>query len=173
MFPTWTSAALYALLPLVVVPIILIGSLLPNGAITVASGAAVIALSVYFTFLNGGYGLLAGPSNLTSVIVWLLGLLLLFAAWILALADAAQGRRWRWLLPLTLSAYLSFCALLALAISPDPCLFQPGLNVGPGGLQCGAPDQALHLLTLVGCYIGALTALLYSLRDTLPGRAAR
>lgn len=173
-FSIWASAAPYALLPLVIVPLILIGRLLPNGAITATSGAAVIALSFFFTFLNGGYGLSSmGPTGLTSVIVWLLGLLLVFAAWTLALADATQARRWRWLLPLTLSAYLSFCALLALAISPDPCLFQPGRNVGPGGLQCGAPDQALHLLTVIGCYIGALTALLYSLRDTIPGRAAR
>lgn len=171
MLSPWAGIALWSLLPLAIVPLILIGRLLPNGASTATSGAAVITLSFFFTFLNGGYGLPARPTNPTSAIVWLLGLLLLLAAWILALADAAQGRRWRWLLPLTLSAYLSFCALLALAISPDPCPFQPGQDIGPG-LQCGQPDQILHLLTLAGCYIGALTALLYSLRDTIPGRSA-
>lgn len=172
MSTVWASVALWALLPLAIIPFILIGRLLPDGAITATSGAAVIALSVFFTFLNGGYGFMFQPAqaSLASYIVWLLGLILLFAAWALAFADAAQGRHWRWLAPLTVTAYLSFVALLALASVPDPCLTAVLPTVGLGGVQCGAPDQALRLLTLVCCYIGALTALLYSLRDTLPKR---
>ncbi|MGH2501888.1 MAG: hypothetical protein ACRDID_05140, partial [Ktedonobacterales bacterium] len=81
--------------------------------------------------------------------------------------------RRRWLLPLTVTAYLSFGALLALSMMPDPCLTELLPTVGLGAFLCGQPDQILHPLTLVGCYIGALTALLYSLRDTFPGRATR
>jgi hypothetical protein len=169
----WASIALYALLPLAIVPLVLIGRLLPNGAITATSGAAVIALSVFFTFFNGGYGLVSSQTSGASVIVWLLGLLLLFAAWTLAFTDAAQGRRWRWLIPLTVTAYLSFAALIALVALPDPCLLAPGQPIGVSDLQCGAPDQTAHLLTLIGCYIGPLTTLLYSLRDTLPRRQPR
>lgn len=173
MTPAWASIALYALLPLAIVPLVLVGRLLPNGAITATSGAAVIALSVFFTFLNGGYGLNSAQASLSTVIVWLLGLLLLFAAWTLAFTDAAQGRRWRWLFPLTVAVYLSFAALISLAALPDPCALAPGQPAGMSGLQCGAPDQTAHLLTVVGCYLGPLTALLYSLRDTLPHRQPR
>ena len=173
MTSVWASIALYALLPLAIVPLVLIGRLLPNGAITATSGAAVVTLSVFFTFFNGGYGLVSSQTSLASVIVWLLGLLLLFAAWTLAFTDAAQARRWRWLIPLTVTAYLSFAALIAVAALPDPCALAPGQPIGMSGLQCGAPDQTAHLLVVIGCYIGPLTALLYSLRDTLPRRQPR
>lgn len=174
MLSAWGTVAAWALLPLAIVPVILIGKLLPNGAITATSGAAVIALSVFFTFLNGGYGLVSAPqASLATVIVWLLGLILAFAAWALALADAAQGRRWRWLIPLTVAIYLSFAALISLASLPDPCILAPGQTSGLGGVSCGAPDQTTHILVVIGCYIGPLTALLYSLRDTLPRREPR
>lgn len=175
MLSQWMLVALVAAAPLVVAIAILIGARLPNGTITITSGAAVIAFTIFFAFLGGGAGLSGdtAPNSPLNPLVWIIGMILLLAAWTLAFADAVQARRWRWAAPLTVATYLSFCALLSLAVRPDPCLFVPPQGFGAGGAQCAAPNQSLQLIVLIGCYIGPLTAHLYSLRDTLPHATAQ
>ena len=56
MLSQWSLIALYGAAPLVVAIAILIGARLPNGTITITSGAAVVALTIFFAFLGGGPG---------------------------------------------------------------------------------------------------------------------
>lgn len=159
--------ALFAALPLVVVVTILIGNALPNGAITITSGAAVIAFTTFF--LTGGYGVADHPSSssVTTPLAWVSAIILLLAAWTLASADAARAHYWGWLALLSVTAYLSFWAILTITAQPAPCLITPSA-IGPIVVSCVAPSASLQLLVRVGCFIAPLAAQLYSLRDTLP-----
>lgn len=139
--------ALFAALPLVVVVTILIGNALPNGAITITSGAAVIAFTTFF--LTGGYGVADHPSSYSVT------------------TPLARAHRWGWLALLSVTAYLSFWAILTITAQPAPCLITPSA-IGPIVVSCVAPSASLQLLVRVGCFIAPLAAQLYSLRDTLP-----
>jgi hypothetical protein len=108
------------ILPILGIPlVILLGARRTNGAIIVGSATAILTI-VFRTFQDianpitsdqGGY------NSLTIVVIQIGGVALL-AAWTLALAHAAQARRWRWFALMVIAGYLSYAIYYVSRLPP-------------------------------------------------------
>jgi hypothetical protein len=109
-----------------------------------------------------------GYNSLTIVVIQIGGVALL-AAWTLALAHAAQARRWRWFALMIIAGYLSY-AIYYMSRLPSTimCSFNPDSGDFSACLQ---PNIALVLMLALGQATGPVAMLIYALRA--PGRAQR
>lgn len=159
------------ILPILGIPlVILLGARRTNGAIIVGS-AATILIVVFRTFQDianpitsdqGGY------NSLTIVVIQIGGVALL-AAWTLALAHAAQARRWRWFALMIIAGYLSYAIYY---MSRLPSTIMCSFNLDSGDFSaCLQPNIALVLMLALGQATGPVAMLIYALRA--PGRAQR
>jgi len=167
---------LWVILPVLAVPLaILLGARRTNGAILVCCAGAILAVvfrgyrtaSSPIDFNSGG-----GYGTLDSIVSQVGGGLLL-AAWTLALAHAAQARRWWWFAIFVVAGFLSYATQLVSEVLP---VMTCSLN--PSGFtsftDCPAPNQALLALVTLGEAIGPIVALIYVLYVLrAPGRRQR
>jgi hypothetical protein len=163
--------ALPGLLSLVIPAAILAGHRRPAGPIVVSSGGACAAFAIFWLVLGGIYAFYGGASgnSLVSPLVFVAGVLLLLAAWSLALGAAAQVRRYRWFALLSVAGSLSVAVVFISVSRPDLCLSGPPPTTNPYVLICPAPNPTAQLLVAVGYLAGPAAATAYSLR----GRGAR
>jgi hypothetical protein len=163
--------ALPGLLSLVIPAAILAGHRHPAGPIVVSSGGACAAFAIFWLVLGGIYALFGPPSPRTFVspLVLLGGVLLLLAAWSLALGAAAQARRYRWFALLSVAGSLSVAVVFISMARPDLCLSGPPPTTNAFAFGCTAPNPTAQLLVAVGYLAGPAAATAYSLR----GRGAR
>jgi hypothetical protein len=163
--------ALPGLLSLVIPAAILAGHRHPAGPIVVSSGGACAAFAIFWLVLGGIYAFYGGASGnfLVGMLVVLAGVLLLLAAWSLALGAAAQARRYRWFALLSVAGSLSVAVVFISVSRPDLCLSGPPPTTNPYVLICPAPNPTAQLLVAVGYLAGPAAATAYSLR----GRGAR
>jgi hypothetical protein len=163
--------ALPGLLSLVIPAAILAGHRRPAGPIVVSSGGACAAFATFWLVLGGIYALYGNPSgnSLVGVLVFVAGVLLLLAAWSLALGAAAQARRYRWFALLSVAGSLSLAVVFISLARPDLCLSGPPPTTNPYVLICPAPNPTAQLLVAGGYLAGPAAATAYSLR----GRGAR
>jgi len=163
--------ALPGLLSLVIPAAILAGHRRPAGPIVVSSGGACAAFAIFWLVLGGIYALFGPPSPRTflSPLVLLGGVLLLLAAWSLALGAAAQARRYRWFALLSVAGSLSLAVVYISVASPDLCLFDTPSTTNAFAFGCTASNPTAQLLVAGGYLAGPAAAIVYSLR----GRGAR
>jgi hypothetical protein len=171
--PEILLVALPGLLSLVIPAAILAGHRHPAGPIVVSSGGACAAFATFWLVLGGIYALYSPPSLRTFVspLVLLGGVLLLLAAWSLALGAAAQARRYRWFALLSVAGSLSVAVVFISVSRPDLCLFGPPPTTNPYVLICPDPNPTAQLLVAVGYLAGPAAATAYSLcgRGALTG----
>lgn len=160
-------------LPILAIPlVILLGARRTNGAILV-SGVVAILTAAYkgyraatvlpFALNTGGY-------NTLDAIVTQIGGITLLAMWTLALAHAAQARRWWWFALFVVAGFLSYATqLLSQWLPFMMCSSNPPLNGDPS--SCIATNQALLVLVTLGSAIAPVAALIYIVRA--PGRRER
>lgn len=164
---------LWVILPVLAVPLaILLGARRTNGAIIVCCAGAILAVAFR------GYRTASSPIDFSSgegygaldSIVSQVGGVLLLAAWTLALALAAQARRWRWFAIFVVAGFLSYATQLVSELLPVmTCSLNPSGFTSLTG--CSAPNQALLALVTLGETSGPIAALIYVLRA--PGRRQR
>jgi len=91
------------------------------------------------------------------------------AGWTLALAHAAQARRWRWFALLVVAGYLAYTISFLFALQPATiCSFNPDSG---DFSACSQPNIPLVLMFTLGKAIGPVAILIYALRA--PGRRQR
>ena len=163
--------ALPGLLALVIPAAILAGHRHPAGPIVVSSGGACAAFAIFWLVLGGIYALFGPPSPRTFVspLVLLGGVLLLLAAWSLALGAAAQARRYRWFALLSVAGSLSLAVVVISLARPDLCLSVPPPTTNAFEFGCPSSNPTAQLLVAGGYLAGPAAATAYSLR----GRGAR
>ncbi len=158
----------YVLIPAVtlVIPVaIMLGHRRPAGLLLVCAGGALGAFAVFWLLLGGinslysPVGLIVGP---VGPVVFFGGLLLLIAAWVLALHTAAQARHGRWVALLIVAGYLSFAAIVFSIATPDRCMFGLPSSEGLSYSYC-AGNPLAQLLVLAGYLAGPAAALAYGL----------
>jgi len=168
------SGLLYVLIPAVplVIPVaILLGHRRPAGSLIVCAGGALGIFAVFWLILGGINSLFFATSEgqlVSELGVLVSGLLLLIAAWALALHTAAQARHWWWVALLIVAGYLSFAAVVFSIATPDRCMF--GLPSDTTfifgiGSSCAGPNLLAQLLVLAGYLAGPAAALAYGLSD--------
>jgi hypothetical protein len=81
---------------------------------------------------------------------------------VLALAHAAQARRWRWFVVLIVAVFLSESVMILSQVLPNPCAYPPFDESNP--LACLQPNQAFLLLLALGKALGPIFMLIYALR---------
>ena len=162
--------ALPGLLSLVIPAAILAGHRRPAGPIVVSSGGACAAFAIFWLVLGGIYALFGPPSPRTFVspLVLLGGVLLLLAAWSLALGAAAQARRYRWFALLSVAGSLSLAVVYISVASPDLCLFDTPSTTNAFAFGCTASNPTAQLLVAGGYLAGPAAAIVYSLRGRGP-----
>ena len=163
---------LYLLIPAIplVIPVaILLGHRRPAGSLLVCAGGALGIFAAFWLILGGINSLLFATSvgQIVSELAILAGgLLLLIAAWVLALHTAAQARHWRWVALLIVAGYLSFAAIIFSFAPPDRCMFgMPSDRSFVFGSSCAGPNLLAQLLVLAGYLAGPAAALAYGLPD--------
>src|SRR5258707_9753593 len=163
--------ALRGFLSLGIPAAILAGHRHPAGPIVVSSGGACVAFAIFWLVLGGIYALFGPPSPRTFVspLVLLGGVLLLLAAWSLALGAAAQARRYRWFALLSVAGSLSIAVVFISMARRDLCLSGPPPTTNAFAFGCTAPNPTAQLLVAGGYLAGPAAATIYSLR----GRGAR
>ncbi len=169
--PDILQIALPGLLALVIPAAILAGHRRPAGPIVVSSGGACAAFATFWFVLGGIYAFDGGASrnSLVNPLVFVAGVLLLLAAWSLALGAAAQARRYQWFALLSVAGSLSVAVVLISVARPDLCLFVPPSTTNAFAFGCTAPNPTAQLLVAGGYLAGPAAATIYSLR----GRGAR
>jgi hypothetical protein len=157
----WATILLISAVSLVIPAAIVVGSRVRFGALVVSAGASAAAFVVFWFLLGGASGLDGsdGPTGIVPVLVLLGGLLLMFAAWALALHASAQVRLWPWVGLLTVAGVATFAAVLISISPPDPCIF--GQRFGPPAV-C-APNPLAQLLVTAGYFALPAAALAYGL----------
>ncbi|HET9110207.1 MAG TPA: hypothetical protein VFN78_05220 [Ktedonobacterales bacterium] len=165
----WLPIVIIAGLALTIPLAILIGQRTPGGPITVASGGALLAFAGYWVRIV----ILAmppvdeqHPPDLFPVtLVLTAGIVLLVAAWTLALADAAQGRRWGWVALLSLGFYANVAAIYGLfGTFVITCMFAASQP------YCSSNSRFIEMLVLVGSFVGPAATLVYALRAPTAGK---
>jgi hypothetical protein len=154
----------WLILPILVAPLaIVIGMRRPNGAIIVSSVGAllVVAFQWYRSATNSLTDFPSG-NNITDTVISQVGGFLLLTAWVLALAHAAQARRWRWFVVLIVAVFLSESVMILSQVLPNPCAYPPFDESNP--LACLQPNQAFLLLLALGKALGPIFMLIYALR---------
>ncbi len=96
------------------------------------------------------------------------GVLLLLAAWSLALGAAAQARRYRWFALLSVAGSLSLAVVYISVASPDLCLFDTPSTTNAFAFGCTASNPTAQLLVAGGYLAGPAAAIVYSLRGRGP-----
>lgn len=173
MFSQWLHFQ-WAIAPILAIPLaILLGMRRPHGALIISSVGALLIVAI--TMFRGATGPIAYDApgyNILVSFVSQVGSQLLIAAWVLALAHAAQARRWRWFMPLIIVGFLSFDVTFFTGfLAPNLCA-QNGLLLGRiDTFACSLPHQALLILLALGQAVGPLLILVYALRA--PGRRQR
>jgi hypothetical protein len=160
----WISTLLIASLSLFIPAAIVVGARVRFGALVVCAGASAAVFAVFWLLLGGASALDGsnGPLGIVPVLVLLGGLLLMFAAWTLALDASTHARRWQWVELLTIAGVASFAAVLISISPPDPCLFvSPLERFGP--FCPGAANPLIPLLLTAGYFAGPAAALAYGL----------
>ena len=165
----WLTFVIIAALALLIPLAVLIGQRTPGGPIVVASGGALLAFAGYWVMI----GILSAspvdeqrpPDLLPSSLVLTAGIVLLVAAWTLALADAAQGRRWGWVALLSLGFYANVAAAYWLGSSS----FLSCLLAGPQSF-CPPYNHFTAMLIIAGSFVGPGVALTYALRAPTAGK---
>ncbi len=159
------------ILPILVVPLAIVFEMRrPNGAIIVSSvGALLVVAFQWYRSATNSLSYFPSGNNITDTVISQIGGYLLFIAWVLALAHAAQARRWRWFVVLTVAVFLSESVLILSELLPNPCAYTSFDGSNP--LACLQPNQAILLLFALGKAIGPVTMLIYALRA--PGRRQR
>ncbi len=160
------------ILPILVVPLaIVFGMRRPNGAIIVSSvGALLVVAFQWYRGATNSLPYFSSGNSITDTVISQVGGFLLFTAWVLALAHAAQARRWRWFVVLTVAVFLSESVLILSEVLPtNPCAYTSFDGSNP--LACLQPNQAILLLLALGKAIGPIFMLIYALRA--PGRRQR
>lgn len=116
---------LFAALCLVIPIAIVLSHRHPSGPIVICSWVAFAAFGVFWLLLGG----VNSPTRdapghiLMSILTFFGGILLLLAAWVLALNAASEARRWGWVALLTIATYLSALAIIFSITQSDPCIF--------------------------------------------------
>jgi hypothetical protein len=161
----------WIILPILVIPLaILVGMRRTNGAIIVSSAIAILAV-VFTAFRNIAPPLASASegSNILDPVAYQIGGVSLLAAWTLALAHAAQARRWRWFALLVVAGYLAYTISFLSALQPATiCSFNPGSG---DFSACPPPNIPLVLMLALVQAIGPVAILIYTLRA--PGRRQR
>jgi hypothetical protein len=156
----WAITLLIASMSLVIPAAIVVGSRVRFGALVVCAGASTAAFAVFW-FVLGGARSFYGQFGIVPVMVQSGGLLLMEAAWALALDASARARRWLWVGLLTIAGLASFAAVAISNSPPDPCLFAPP---GLGGPFCAEPiNPLIPLLVTVGYFVGPAATLAFGL----------
>ena len=166
--------ALPGLLSLVIPAAILAGHRHPAGPIVVSSGGACAAFAIFWLVLGGIYALYGPPSSRTFVspLVLLGGVLLLLAAWSLALGAAAQARRYRWFALLSVAGSISVAVVFISVARPNLCLFGTLSTTNAFAFGCTASNPTAQLLVAGGYLAGPAAAIVYSLRGRGAGTEA-
>ncbi len=148
----------------------------PHRSTPAQRGGSLVAFSALWLVFDGSR-LLDGANSppqggadggeIARAVLFALGTLLLLAAWTLALNDAAQARRWEWIVLLVLAGFLSFAAVVAVLYLPDGCPAGPPY----GGFGPCAPTPAVQMLIMTGTLVGPAAVLAYWLRPRVPWRA--
>lgn len=161
----------WIILPILVIPLaILVGMRRTNGAIIVSSAIAILAV-VFTAFRNIATPLAPASegNNVLATVASQIGGVALLAAWTLALAHAAQARRWRWFALIVVAGYLAYAiSFLSEFLPATTCTFNPDSGDFSACLQ---PNVALVLALALGKAIGPVAMLIYALRA--PGRRQR
>lgn len=162
----------WIILPILVIPLaILVGMRRTNGAIIVSSAIALLVV-VFYAFRNITTPLAPTSEgiNVLATVAYQIGGVALLAAWTLALAHAAQARRWRWFALIVVAGYLAYAiSFLSEFLPANTCTFNPPDS---GDFSaCLQPNVALVLGLALGKAIGPLAILIYALRA--PGRRQR
>jgi hypothetical protein len=159
-------AAVFLLVPLAII----IGHRRPTGAIIVSGFGATVAALAFWIFLGGIQGVvgLGAETPINPLLLDLAlygglvgGLVLLIAAWSLALNSAASVRRWGWVLVLVVSGYLSFVALISAISTRDPCLIGQGISTFYTSPACGGASLLVSVAFQTSHLLGPAVATLY------------
>ncbi|HEX5440970.1 MAG TPA: hypothetical protein VFW76_08805 [Ktedonobacterales bacterium] len=153
----------WIILPILAIPLaILLGARRTHGAIIVSSVAALIAVA-YAWYRNVtdvlGYGM--HVSNLGSLdgVVAQVGGVLLLAAWTMALAHAAQTKRWVWFALIVVAGFLSYSITILAEVNVQPCAFIPPDSASLP--VCQPINLWIYLLIALGEALGPAALLLY------------
>jgi hypothetical protein len=168
----WLQQYVWIILPVLAIPLaILLGARRTNGAIIISGAVAILAIAfqgyrtatIPFDMNTGGY-------NTLDAIVSQLGGVLSLAAWTLALAHAAQARRWGWFALIVVANFLSYAVqFISNALPYLICSSNPPID---GDISaCMTSHQALLTLITLGEAIGPIATLIYILHA--PGRRQR
>ena len=149
-----------------VIPVaIVLGHRRPNGPIVVCGGAACGTFVVFWLLLGGINSLSGVPAHfLVSILTFFGGMLLLLAAWALALSAAAQARRWLWVALLTAAGYLSVVTIFFSVLQPNPCIYSQGPGSDSITRDCTTSSPLVQLLVIAGYVAGPAASLAYGLR---------
>ena len=93
----------------------------PNGAIIVSSVGALLAVAFqwYRERHQFPHGFYHQGDNILDTVISQVGGVLLLTAWMLALAHAAQARRWRWFVVLIVAVFLSESISILSQVLPE------------------------------------------------------
>lgn len=155
----------WVILPILAIPLaILIGARRTHGTIIVSSAVALLA-AVYVWYRSvtdvEGYNMSVSGLGTTDGIVARVGNVLLLAAWTLALAlaHAAQLKRWVWFALIVVAGFLSYSITILAEVNLQPCAYIPPDNAGIP--VCQPINQWIYLLIALGEALGPAAALLY------------
>lgn len=145
-----------------VVPLaILIGQRLRSGPIAVASGGALLGLAAFWLLIRQTYipSDAYGPYVEYSEFALVGTSLLLIVGWALALADAAQARRWGWIALLCFATYISMAAMFFSVVATPyaTCGANPWLP------ECLGVNPVEEVLTITSGFFGPTISLVYAL----------
>ena len=165
----WGALLVPAAVLLIVPLAIIVGYRRSTGSIVVSGALAAVAFAAFWLALGGTSGFFGDSANyVIRMLIFVGGVLLALAAWILSLNAAAQARRWIWAGLLLVAGYLTLAAIYA-SFSIQPCF--DGVNVE---FSCTQPDplrQTLIFLGYLACPVAALAYGVYGARAF--GRRAR
>lgn len=166
---------LFDALCLVIPAAIVLGHRRSNGPLVVCGGAALCAFAAFWLLMGGinsfRYGTPGGFP--VGILTFFGGILLLLAAWALALSAAAQARRWEWVGLLTAAGYLSVVAVIYSISPPDPCIFGPPPYYQGRFAPVCTPHPFAYLLVIAGYLAGPAATLAYGLRPDGLRRSSR
>jgi hypothetical protein len=165
----WGALLVPAAVLLVVPLAIIVGYRRSVGSIVVSGALAAVAFAAFWLVLGGTNSLYGDSANyVIRMLIFVGGVLLALAAWILSLNAAAQARRWVWVGLLLASGYLTLAAIYA-SFSIQPCF-----DVSGGEFSCTQPDPLRQALTFLGYLACPVAALAYGVYGSRPfGRRAR
>jgi hypothetical protein len=165
----WGALLVPAAVLLVVPLAIIVGYRRSVGSIVVSGALAAVTFAAFWLILGGTSSFFGNSDNyVIRMLIFVGGVLLALAAWILSLNAAAQARRWIWVGILLVAGYCTLAAIYA-SFSIQPCF-------GPldGDLACPPLDPFRQALTFLGYLACPVAALVYGVYGARPfGRRVR